>query len=82
MRGTVATNSYFATSPFSLQSCQICHPETLDDILPPLMLPPLEPDFLSLRCHFNGYGNDTLDSNFHWSCSNSLIHARNIVAED
>ena len=35
-------------------------PKTLDDILPP----PLKHDFLLLRCHFNGYRDDILDSNF------------------
>ena len=64
-----STNRYFATSQFSFQSCQICHPKTLNDILPHLMPPPLEPNFLFLRCHFSGYGDDTPDSNSHWSCS-------------
>ena len=41
----------------------------MDGILPPLMPPSLEPDFLLLRCHFNGYGDDTPDSNSRWSCS-------------
>ena len=65
MGGTIATNGYFATSSFSLQICQICHPKTLDDIFPPL----LEPNILLLRCHFSGYGDDTPNSNSCWSCS-------------
>ena len=69
MRGTVATNDYFATSIASFQSYQICHLKTLDGILPPLMPPPLEPNFLSLRCHFSGYGDDTSNSNSRWGCS-------------
>ena len=57
-------------------------PKTLDDILPPLMPPPLELDFLSLECHFSGYKDDTPDSNSHWSCSNkmdSIIHFYNKI---
>ena len=47
----------------------ICHPKTLDGILPPLMQPPFELNYLSLRCHFDGYKDNTPDSNSHWSCS-------------
>ena len=33
------------------------------------MSPPLESDFLSLRCHFSGYEDVTPDNNSRWSCS-------------
>ena len=33
-------------------------PKTLDDILTPLISSLLKLNFLSLRCHFNDYGND------------------------
>ena len=43
-------------------------PKILDDILPPLISPSLEPNFLSLKCHFSGYEDDTPNSNSRWSC--------------
>ena len=36
------------------------------------MSPPLELNYLSLRCHFDGYGDGTPDSNSHWSCSKEV----------
>ena len=56
-------NRYFTTSISSFQSYQIYHPKTLDDILPLLIPPPLELAFLSLRCYFNDYENDTSNIN-------------------
>ena len=40
---------------------------------------PLEPDFLSLRCYFNSYGDDTPDSNSRWSCSKGVRNSGSYV---